>query len=76
MPTSMMQSGLSLGAQPHWGATPAALDSGPGVCISYKTCPIRANSDPGEALIVVDVQIDFCPGGALPTDHGDEVVPC
>jgi nicotinamidase/pyrazinamidase len=30
---------------------------------------------PGDALIVVDVQIDFCPGGALPIAHGDEVVP-
>lgn len=26
------------------------------------------------ALIVVDVQNDFCPGGALPVGHGDEVV--
>ena len=30
---------------------------------------------PGDALILVDVQIDFCPGGALPIEHGDEVVP-
>jgi nicotinamidase/pyrazinamidase len=30
---------------------------------------------PGDALIVVDVQIDFCPGGALPIDNGDAVVP-
>jgi nicotinamidase/pyrazinamidase len=29
---------------------------------------------PGDALIVVDVQVDFCPGGALPIDRGDEVV--
>jgi nicotinamidase/pyrazinamidase len=29
----------------------------------------------GDALIVVDVQPDFCPGGALPIAHGDEVVP-
>jgi nicotinamidase/pyrazinamidase len=29
----------------------------------------------GDALIVVDVQVDFCPGGALPIDRGDEVVP-
>ena len=29
----------------------------------------------GDALIVVDVQNDFCPGGALPTEDGDEVVP-
>ena len=30
---------------------------------------------PGDALIVVDVQPDFCPGGALPIAQGDEVVP-
>jgi nicotinamidase/pyrazinamidase len=30
---------------------------------------------PGDALIVVDVQIDFCPGGALPIEDGDAVVP-
>jgi nicotinamidase/pyrazinamidase len=29
---------------------------------------------PGDALIIVDVQIDFCPGGALPIDRGDAVV--
>lgn len=29
----------------------------------------------GDALIVVDVQNDFCPGGALPIEHGDRVVP-
>lgn len=28
-----------------------------------------------DALIVVDVQNDFCPGGALPVPKGDEVVP-
>jgi nicotinamidase/pyrazinamidase len=27
-----------------------------------------------QALIVVDVQNDFCPGGALAVEHGDEVV--
>ena len=27
------------------------------------------------ALLVVDVQNDFCPGGALAVAHGDEVVP-
>lgn len=27
------------------------------------------------ALAVVDVQRDFCPGGALATDHGDLIVP-
>lgn len=28
-----------------------------------------------DAVIVVDVQNDFCPGGALPVADGDEVVP-
>lgn len=29
----------------------------------------------GDALILVDVQNDFCPGGKLPVEGGDEVVP-
>ncbi len=29
---------------------------------------------PGDALIVVDLQADFCPGGALPVPQGDQVV--
>lgn len=29
----------------------------------------------GDGLLVVDVQNDFCPGGALPLDQGDAVVP-
>ncbi len=28
-----------------------------------------------DALIVVDLQRDFCPGGALPVPEGDEIVP-
>ena len=28
-----------------------------------------------EALIVVDLQNDFCPGGALPVVNGDDIVP-
>ena len=28
-----------------------------------------------KALLVVDVQNDFCPGGALAVSHGDKVVP-
>jgi nicotinamidase/pyrazinamidase len=28
-----------------------------------------------DCLIVVDVQNDFCPGGALAVKHGDEIVP-
>lgn len=29
----------------------------------------------GDALILVDVQLDFLPGGSLAVPHGDEVVP-
>lgn len=29
----------------------------------------------GDALLIVDVQNDFCPGGALPIENGDQVVP-
>jgi nicotinamidase/pyrazinamidase len=30
--------------------------------------------DESPALLIVDVQNDFCPGGALPVPHGDEVI--
>lgn len=30
---------------------------------------------PKSALFIVDVQVDFCPGGNLPVPQGDEVVP-
>lgn len=29
----------------------------------------------GDLLLVIDMQKDFCPGGALPIDGGDKVVP-
>lgn len=29
----------------------------------------------GDGLLVVHVQVDFCPGGALPAPEGDKVVP-
>lgn len=29
----------------------------------------------GIALIVVDLQNDFCPGGSLPVKHGDKIIP-
>jgi nicotinamidase/pyrazinamidase len=29
----------------------------------------------GDILLVIDVQNDFCPGGALAVPHGDDVVP-
>ncbi len=31
--------------------------------------------DPTHALIVIDVQNDFCPGGALAVDGGDAIIP-
>src|SRR5262245_30649377 len=34
-----------------------------------------ATIDGSDVLIVVDVQNDFCPGGALAVPHGDEIVP-
>jgi nicotinamidase/pyrazinamidase len=30
---------------------------------------------PTAALLMVDVQNDFCPGGALPVPEGDRVLP-
>ncbi len=30
---------------------------------------------PTDAVVAVDVQNDFCPGGALPVPEGDQVVP-
>ena len=30
---------------------------------------------PGDTLLIIDVQNDFCPGGALPIAEGDQVVP-
>jgi nicotinamidase/pyrazinamidase len=30
--------------------------------------------DSGDVLLVIDVQNDFCPGGALAVPHGDEVI--
>lgn len=31
--------------------------------------------EPGDALLIVDVQKDFCPGGTLPVEEGDTIVP-
>ena len=36
---------------------------------------IEAAFKKGDALLIVDVQSDFCPGGALPIAEGDMVVP-
>jgi nicotinamidase/pyrazinamidase len=34
----------------------------------------KSDLGPTDALLVVDVQNDFCPGGALPVPEGDQVV--
>jgi nicotinamidase/pyrazinamidase len=33
------------------------------------------NPDTGTALLIVDPQVDFCPGGALPVPGGDAIFP-
>ena len=35
----------------------------------------KISLQPGDAMVVVDVQRDFLPGGALAVPHGDEIVP-
>ena len=35
----------------------------------------HAGQDAKGALIVVDIQRDFCPGGALPVTDGDKIIP-
>ena len=37
--------------------------------------PITEKIEQDDALLLVDVQIDFCPDGALPIEEGDQVVP-
>lgn len=37
--------------------------------------PRTLTLSPGDALIVVDVQNDFLPGGSLAVPHGDKVIP-
>jgi nicotinamidase/pyrazinamidase len=36
---------------------------------------VKFNINSEDALIVVDVQRDFCPGGSLPVPDGDKVIP-
>ena len=40
-----------------------------------ETEPMPDELHPGDALIIVDVQNDFCPGGSLAVEGGDQVVP-
>ena len=37
--------------------------------------PLGFSFGKGDGLVLVDVQVDFCPGGALPIAGGDRVVP-
>ena len=34
----------------------------------------KSKLQPGDALLVIDVQNDFCPGGALAIPDGDQVI--
>jgi nicotinamidase/pyrazinamidase len=36
--------------------------------------PLMTRLDENDALILVDVQVDLCPGGRLPVPDGDRVV--
>ena len=36
---------------------------------------MSVHPEPGSALLIIDVQNDFCPGGSLAVAGGDEVVP-
>src|SRR5690606_38020403 len=53
----------------------AALLSGPNCPTPVGGFEQRGKSMSAKALIVVDVQNDFCPGGALAVSGGDEIVP-
>jgi nicotinamidase/pyrazinamidase len=35
----------------------------------------KVSLEDGDGLLIVDVQIDFCPGGALPIEEGDRIIP-
>ncbi|PZN06327.1 MAG: nicotinamidase [Bacillota bacterium] len=64
-------------AHPH----PQEPGGHPGAAVGTPTAagvtvdPDVAARDPEGALVVVDVQNDFCPGGALAVPQGDRVVP-
>jgi nicotinamidase/pyrazinamidase len=53
-------------------AAASLIDSLCRVAMEHEGGMIAADYD---VLIVVDPQIDFCPGGALAVPHGDEIVP-
>ena len=39
------------------------------------SCILDMMTGSGSALLIIDVQKDFCAGGALPVPDGDRVVP-
>jgi len=55
----------------------AGADAPPGAETALIGTGMTDSFDIGErdVLLVVDVQNDFCPGGALAVAHGDQVVP-
>ena len=60
---------------PRASPRPPARDFG----LEWSPMAFAATTDfrphPGDALIIVDVQKDFLPGGSLPVAAGDEVIP-
>ncbi|EKP95482.1 bifunctional nicotinamidase/pyrazinamidase [Thermaerobacter subterraneus] len=57
--------------QPGGAATGGGAAPAPAGAVT----PEAAAQHPDAALVVVDVQNDFCPGGALAVPQGDQVVP-
>lgn len=37
--------------------------------------PMAMETTPNDALVIIDLQIDFCPGGALAVEGGNQIVP-
>ncbi|MDT7687615.1 MAG: nicotinamidase/pyrazinamidase [Acidobacteriota bacterium] len=44
------------------------------MCSFVEVVKEMSSHSEGRALVVVDVQNDFCPGGSLAVEHGDEVI--
>lgn len=65
-------SGGSLSPRSDWRAP---SDAHADVWIQELRNRMSYRLSPGDALIIVDVQNDFCPGGALAVIEGDKVVP-
>src|SRR5919112_3296648 len=60
----------------------ALIDIQPSICCDSLNCNDRIilyneykSMEINKALLIVDVQNDFCPGGALGVQNGDRIVP-